>query len=116
MQYAKRSAMCRAFKGSFRDTSPDTLLYQTLRKGVQEAGLKPGQVEDIIVGNCHLPSPAYHARAAALAAGFPEHVPVEAINRLCASGLQAIRHVADSIRAGDIEIGIAAGVESMTHK
>lgn len=108
--------MCRAHKGSFRDTSPDTLLYQTLKKGVKEAGLEPGQVEDIIVGNCHLPSPSYHVRASALAAGFPEQVPVEAINRLCASGLQAVRHIADSIRAGDIDVGIAAGVESMTFK
>lgn len=55
-------------------------------------------------------------RAASLAAGFPEETPAEAINRLCGSGLMAIRHVSDSIRAGDIDIGLAVGYESMSTK
>ncbi|QRV78730.1 peroxisomal 3-ketoacyl-CoA thiolase [Ceratobasidium sp. AG-Ba] len=50
-----------------------------------------------------------------MAAGFPQHVPVQAINRLCSSGLMAIRSISDSISKGDIDIGLAVGVESMTH-
>lgn len=65
-------------------------------------------------GTCHPPSPAYEVRAASLAAGFPETTPAQAINRLCGSGLMAIRHISDSIRAGDIDVGVAAGYESMS--
>lgn len=71
---------------------------------------------DTLLGTCHAPSPCYEVRAAALAAGFPEETPVEAVNRLCGSGLMAIRHVSDSIRAGDIDVGVAVGYESMSSK
>lgn len=67
-----------------------------------------------VVGTCHPPSPCYEARAAALAAGFPASVPVQTVNRLCGSGLMALRHVSDSIRSGDIDIGVAIGYESMS--
>lgn len=69
-----------------------------------------------VVGTCHPPSPVYEARAAALAAGFPQETPVQAINRLCSSGLMAIRSISDSIARGDIDIGLAVGYESMTKK
>jgi len=71
-------------------------------------------VGDLIAGTCHPPSPAYEVRAAALAAGFPETTPVQAINRLCSSGLMAIRHVSDSIARKDLEVGVAVGYESMS--
>jgi len=56
----------------------------------------------------------YEARAAALTAGFHQHTPVQVINRLCSSGLMAIRSISDSITRGDIDIGLAVGYESMT--
>jgi acetyl-CoA acyltransferase 1 len=58
----------------------------------------------------------YHARAAALAAGFPESVPVQSINRFCSSGLMAVTTIANQIRGGQIEVGLAIGIESMTQK
>jgi acetyl-CoA acetyltransferase len=67
-------------------------------------------------GTCHPPSPLYVSRAAALAAGIPDSVPVSTVNRLCSSGLMAIRNIAHSIRAGEISIGVAVGVESMSVK
>src|SRR5262245_335099 len=54
------------------------------------------------------------ARMAILLAGFPETVPASTVNRLCASGLDAIGSVSRAIRAGEIDFGIAGGVESMT--
>jgi acetyl-CoA acetyltransferase len=54
------------------------------------------------------------ARMIALRAGLPESVPAETINRYCSSGVQSIAHLAYAIKAGDIEIGIAGGVESMS--
>ncbi len=51
-----------------------------------------------------------------LAAGFPESVPVQVINRFCSSGLMAATTVANQIRSGQIEIGLAVGVESMSEK
>lgn len=113
--FARRTALTRAKKGGFRETTSDTLLYATLKSGLELSGIDPACVEDIVVGTCHPPSPCYEIRAAALAAGFPETTPSQAVNRLCSSGLMAIRHVSDSIRAGDISIGIAAGYESMSH-
>lgn len=67
-------------------------------------------------GTCHPPSPLYVSRAAALAAGFPEKVPISTVNRLCSSGLMAIRNIAHDIQAGEIEMGLAVGVESMSLK
>jgi acetyl-CoA acyltransferase 1 len=51
-----------------------------------------------------------------LAAGFPDTVPVQIINRFCSSGLMAVTTVANQIRSGQIKIGLAVGVESMSEK
>lgn len=67
-------------------------------------------------GTCHPPSPAYASRAAALAAGIPHEVPVSTVNRLCASGLMAIRNVAHAIKSKEISLGVAVGVENMSLK
>ncbi|KAJ9125867.1 hypothetical protein QFC24_002651 [Naganishia onofrii] len=113
-QFAKRTALTRAKKGGFRDTSSDTLLHQFLTTSFPLTGIPASAVQDIIAGVCHTPSPAYEVRAAALAAGFPETTPVEAVNRLCSSGLMALRHVSDSIARGELEVGLAVGYESMS--
>lgn len=78
------------------------------------SGVDRKQVGDIIAGTCHPPSPCYEIRAAALAAGFPEETSSESVNRLCSSGLMAIRHISDSVARGDLDIGVAVGYESMS--
>lgn len=116
LTWVKRTALTKAKKGGFKDTPSDILLLEML-KGVRAgAGFDTDLVEDIAVGTCHPPSPVYESRAAAITAGFAEHTPVQSINRLCGSGLMAIRSISDSIARGDIDIGLAVGVESMTHK
>jgi acetyl-CoA acetyltransferase len=79
-------------------------------------GIDPALVNDITMGTVLTPDATYFARAAALAAGFPESVPVQCVNRFCSSGLMAVTGVANQIRAGQIEIGLALGVESMSEK
>jgi acetyl-CoA acetyltransferase len=54
------------------------------------------------------------SRAAALAAGFPDSAGTSSVNRFCSSGLKAVQDVANQIRTGSIDIGIAVGAESMT--
>ncbi|KAF9506418.1 hypothetical protein BS47DRAFT_1374132 [Hydnum rufescens UP504] len=111
---ALRTPLTRGNKGGLKDTSADSLLYGMLKAVQERSGVDPAMVEDITTGVCHSPSPTYEARAAALAAGFPQHVPVQSINRLCSSGLMAVRSISDSISRGDIQVGLAVGYESMS--
>jgi len=71
-------------------------------------------VEDIVIGNVLSKNAAYQARAAAIAAGFSEKTPTELVNRFCSSGLMAITAISNQIRAGQIDIGLAVGSESMS--
>jgi len=112
--FAKRTAMGRAKKGQLKDVPVDELLHALFKETLEKTKLDPAKIEDICVGTCHPPSPLYVSRAAALAAGIPDHVPISTVNRLCSSGLMAIRSIAQSIQAGEISLGIAVGVESMS--
>ena len=76
--------------------------------------IDPKLVEDVCVGNCLCPGAAYVARSAVLAAGFPVTTAASVTNRFCSSGLLAIQNIANQIIAGSIEVGIAAGAESMS--
>lgn len=87
-----------------------------LKGVVERAGIKPELVGDIVVGNVLQPGGgAMMARMGEFLAGFPDTVPITSVNRQCSSGLQAVMNVAASIRAGIIDIGIGAGVESMSY-
>ncbi|KAI0817014.1 acetyl-CoA acetyl transferase [Trametes gibbosa] len=112
---AVRSAITKAKKGGFKDTRPEELLSAVLRAAYTKGGVNPALVGDITVGNV-LPAGggASAARMAALHSGIPNTVPISTVNRQCASGLQAVNTIANQIHAGQIDIGIGAGVESMT--
>ncbi|KAF8350033.1 3-ketoacyl-CoA thiolase [Amanita rubescens] len=112
--FAKRTAVGRAKKGQLKDTPVDEMLYALFKAALKETKLNPSKIDDICVGTCHPPSPLYISRAAALAAGIPHHVPVSVVNRLCSSGLMAIRNIAQAIQSGETSIGIAVGAESMS--
>eukprot|EP00729_Bicosta_minor_P009124 gene9124-7865_t len=114
--WAKRTAIGRARKGSFRDTTPDTLLSKVLEAAIAESGVPMDALGDICVGNVQLGGAyAGPARMAQFVAGIPETVPLSSVNRQCSSGLQAVATIANAIKAGQIVGGIGAGVESMTH-
>lgn len=80
------------------------------------SGIELSAIGDVCIGTVLTPDAGYYARAAMLAAGFPETVPVQVINRFCSSGLMAVTTVANQVRSGQIEIGLAIGVESMSEK
>ncbi|KAJ7849102.1 thiolase-like protein [Mycena olivaceomarginata] len=112
---AIRSAQTKGKKGGFKDTNPEEILFHVLRHAYKSVNLDPKYIEDVAVGNV-LPAGggASAARMAALHAGIPNTASVHTVNRQCSSGLTAISHIANEIKAGMIDIGIGAGVESMT--
>ncbi|XP_073008668.1 3-ketoacyl-CoA thiolase 2, peroxisomal-like [Typha latifolia] len=113
---AYRTAICKSKRGGFKDTPPEDLLASVLKALIDRTKLNPSEVGDIIVGTVLAPGSqrAIECRMAAFYAGFPDTVPLRTVNRQCSSGLQAVADVAAAIKAGFYDIGIAAGVESMT--
>ncbi|KAM7207324.1 peroxisomal 3-ketoacyl-CoA thiolase [Naviculisporaceae sp. PSN 640] len=110
-----RTAITKGGKGQFKDTMAADLLAGALQGIIQRSGIDPKLVEDVAVGTVLAPGGgATEMRAAALVAGFPETTSVRTLNRQCSSGLQACVDVANQIRTGMIEVGIGAGVESMS--
>ena len=113
---AKRSALTKAKKGSFAATRPDDLLAQLMQKIVASSGVVPEDIGDVVIG-CAFPEAEQGlnvARVAAQLAGLPDSVPGMTINRYCSSGLNAIAIAANRIQAGEIDVAIAGGVESMS--
>jgi acetyl-CoA acyltransferase 1 len=112
---AVRTPLIRARRGAFKDTLPEELLAAVLKGLLDRTKINPALVDDIQVGNV-LPAGggATVARMGALAAGFPVTTSISTVNRQCSSGLQAVHYIAASIENGTIDIGIGAGVESMT--
>ena len=112
---ALRSPFTRGGKGPLKDTMGADLLAYTLQNLIKRSKIDPKLVEDISVGNVLAPGGgATEFRAAALVAGFTESTAVKALNRQCSSGLQACVDIANAIKADMIEVGIGAGVESMS--
>ncbi|KAG8951528.1 3-ketoacyl-CoA thiolase with broad chain length specificity [Tulasnella sp. 419] len=113
---ALRTAITKGKKGGFKDTQPEEYLSAVLKAVYQSVNLDPKYIEDVAVGNV-LPAGggASAARMAALYAGIPNTAAVNTVNRQCSSGLSAVNQIANEIKAGEIDIGIGAGVESMTN-
>jgi len=112
---AVRTALTKGKKGGFKDTRPEELLSGVLRAAYTRARVNPALIEDIAVGNVLPPGGgANTARMAALHSGIPNTASVNTVNRQCSSGLAAVNQIANEILAGQIDIGIGAGVESMT--
>ncbi|KAJ6024887.1 3-ketoacyl-CoA thiolase with broad chain length specificity [Penicillium herquei] len=112
---ALRSALTKGGKGGFKDTAAADLLAGVFKAVIAKSGIDPKVVEDIAVGSVLPPGGgATEFRAAALVAGFPETAAVKSLNRQCSSGLQAVIDIANALKSGMIDVGIGAGVESMT--
>ncbi|RYP47950.1 hypothetical protein DL768_006105 [Monosporascus sp. mg162] len=110
-----RTAFTKGGKGGFKDTQASDLMVGALKGIIERSKIDPSLVGDICVGEVLAPGGgATEMRAAALVAGFPETTAVRTLNRQCSSGLQACVDVAHQIKAGMIEVGIGAGVESMS--
>lgn len=102
--------------GALAEVHPVDLLAQTLSILVERTGIDPGTVDDVIVGCVSQvgEQSATPGRMAWLGAGLPAHVPGTTVDRKCGSSQQAVSFASQAIRAGDNDIVIAAGVESMS--
>lgn len=112
---AVRTAVGRS-KGALKNVRADDLIADVLQEVVNRSGIDKEQVEDIILGCVTQTGEqgANIARTALLMAGFPETVPGVTIDRQCGSSQQAVHFAAQAILAGDMDIVIAGGVESMS--
>ncbi|SDS31119.1 acetyl-CoA acyltransferase [Brevibacterium sandarakinum] len=104
------------YGGVLADQRPDDLVATTLKTVVDRSGIDPGDIDEVILGSANQAGEDNRnvARMAVLLAGLPESVPGFTVNRLCASGLTAITTARQMIAAGDAEVVVAGGVESMT--
>ncbi len=102
--------------GALASVRPDDLAAVAIRALVQRSGIAPHRVDDVILGCTNQAGEDNRnvARMAALLAGLPIEVPGQTVNRLCGSGLQAVVAAAHAIKAGEGDVFLAGGVESMT--
>ncbi len=114
---AVRTPIGKAKRGGLATVRPDEMAATAIQALLKRTpGLDPLEIEDVVLG-CAFPEGEQGmnmARMISLRAGLSDTVPAETINRYCSSGVQAIAHVAYMIKAGDIDVGIGGGVESMT--
>src|SRR4051794_680174 len=104
------------YGGALAGVRPDDLAGQVVREAVARAGLAGEAIDEVVLGAANQAGEDNRnvARMAVLLAGLPDAVPGYTVNRLCASGLTAIVSAANTIRAGQADIIVAGGVESMT--
>jgi acetyl-CoA C-acetyltransferase len=111
-----RTGLAKSWKGAFNMTHGATLGAHSVRHAVARAGIDPAEVEDVLIG-CANPEGATGANIArqiALAADLPVSVPGVTVNRFCSSGLQTIAMAAQRIIAGEGDVFVAGGVESIS--
>jgi acetyl-CoA C-acetyltransferase len=109
-----RSAIGR-LGGAFQNFPASDLAAVVIKAAVERAGVKPEQVDQVILGCVgQVMEDGYIARHAAIKAGLPIEVPAYTVNRICGSGLEAINTAARWIECGDAEVVVAGGVENMT--
>jgi 3-oxoadipyl-CoA thiolase len=104
------------YGGALSGVRPDDLAALVVREAIERAGVPPEEVEDVYLGCANQAGEDNRnvARMAVLLAGLPEHVAGVTINRLCASGLSAVVSACHAVAAGDGDLFVAGGVESMS--
>jgi acetyl-CoA acetyltransferase family protein len=102
--------------GALSSVRPDDLAAVVMRSIVERTGVDPARIEDVIFGDANQAGEDNRnvARFGALLAGFPSSVPGVTVNRLCGSAVEAVIQGSRAIEAGDAEIVLAGGVESMS--
>ena len=111
-----RTPLAKSWKGAFNMTHGATLGGHVVRQAIARAGIEAGEVEDVIMG-CGNPEGATGANIArqiALMAGCPVTVSGMTVNRFCSSGLQSIALAAQRVMAGEGDVYVAGGVESIS--
>src|SRR5512132_4128392 len=104
------------YGGTLSGERPDDLAAAVIAAAVERAGVVPGEIEDVYFGAANQAGEDNRnvARMGALLAGLPESVAGATVNRLCASGLSAVVSACHAVAAGDGDLFVAGGVESMS--
>jgi len=105
-----------AYRGSLSGVRPDDMAAHVIAAVVERTGVDPEEMVDVYFGAANQSGEDNRdvARMAALLAGLPESVPGATVNRLCASGLEAVNAAARAVKAGEGDFYLAGGVESMS--
>lgn len=105
-----------SFLGSLTTVSATELGSVSIRAALDRAAVKPEEVDEVFMG-CVLPAGLGQApaRQASLGAGLPQSTPCTTVNKMCGSGLKTVVMAIQAIRAGDIDIAVAGGMESMSN-
>ena len=104
------------YGGALAGVRPDDLAALVVRTAIGRAGVPDDAVAEVVLGAANQAGEDNRnvARMAVLLAGLPDETPAYTVNRLCASGLTAVMTAANAIRAGEYDLAVAGGVESMT--
>jgi len=104
------------FLGALKEFSAPQLGAIVVREAVRRAGINPASVDECIMGNVVSAGEGQNpARQAALNGGLSEHVAAMTINKVCGSGLKAVMLASQAIQAGDVDVAVAGGMESMSN-
>jgi acetyl-CoA C-acetyltransferase len=105
-----------SFGGALKDLSASDLGAIVIREAIARAGIRAKDLGDVIMGCVLQAGEGMNvARQAAIKAGVPVEVPAETINRVCGSGLQAVVHAVEAVKAGYVDLIVAGGTESMSN-
>src|SRR6202011_880195 len=104
-----------SFGGQFKDVSATELGAAAVRSALERAEIAGEEVDEVVLG-CVLTAGLGQnpARQAAIGAGLPKEVPATTLNMVCGSGLKAVAIASQMIRAGDVDVVVAGGMENMT--
>jgi len=111
-----RTPIAKAYRGAFNDTQPQELMGHAIKQAITRARIEGDEIEDVHIGAAlqQGSTGGNIARQSAIRAGLPTSVPGMSVDRQCSSGLMTIASIAGRIKNGEINIGIAGGVESVS--
>lgn len=112
-----RTAIARAHKGAFNDTDAPEFMAHVIKAAIDRAGIDPLRIDDVVIGvGTQWGTQGNNlARTSIFAAGLPDSIPGTTLDRKCGSGLTTLAFAARGIMAGDIDVAVTGGAESITH-
>lgn len=112
-----RTPVAKAFKGALNDTDAPEFMGHAMKAAVYRAGIDPARIDDVLigVGTQWGTQGGNLARTAIFAAGLPLSVPGTTLDRKCGSGLTTLAYAARGIMAGDLDVALSGGAESVSH-
>ena len=112
-----RTPVAKAFKGALNDTDAPEFMGHAMKAAVDRAGIDPARIDDVLigVGTQWGTQGGNLARTAIFAAGLPLSVPGTTLDRKCGSGLTTLAYAARGIMAGDLDVALSGGAESVSH-